>query len=545
MKLLKRISTVLMFMLLTSLFVSCQDEKTSSSDVQLTADQPGWMVDTSPIEFDWYLHFSWFGNQWGVDPTSQYITEKTGVDINFIVPAGSEAEKLNALIAADQLPDIITLGWWESQVVDMIDGELVYALDELAEKYDPYFFNVASPARLGWYTREDGHVYGYPNASYAPEHYDIFDIPANRAFMVRKDIYEAIGSPEMRTPEGFLNALIKAKEMFPEINGNPIIPYAGTPFHERGSESFEAFLYNFLAIPKQKDGKLYDRSSDPEYKRWMKTFRKANELGLISPDIFIDQRPQIEEKQEQGRYFSMLYQHTDMFNQQMALYQNDPESIYIAIDGPANEKLDPPTLAGGGIAGWTITLISKNCKDPARAIRFLSYWMSEEGQHDFTLGAPGQWETVDGQDQLTDEAYQLMLNDRSAYDKQYGGQQTFWMLMDNPFFEGKKWAPQPETPIKELRDWSKKFTQSHAQFDGLMEPANIPGHEPEAVISQKFEAMKGKYIPSLILASTDEEFDALWDEWQQKKADINAQAIFDYVQPIYEENCQKLGVSVK
>ncbi|MBN2619192.1 MAG: extracellular solute-binding protein [Spirochaetales bacterium] len=542
MKLFSKITTVLMlFLMATTLFANGNKEKSAAADVQLNADQPGWKLDTSPITFDWYLHFSWFPRQWGDDPTSRYVTEKTGVDINFIVPAGSEAEKLNTLIAADQLPDIITLGWWEGQINDMIDGEMLYPLDELAEKYDPYFFKVASPARLGWYTKPDGHVYGYPNASYAPEHYKMFDIPANTAFIVRKDIYEAIGSPNMRTPEGFLNALQKAKEMFPEIDGRPLIPFAGGGFNEQGNDTLEVFLQDFLAIPRQVDGKLYDRSADPEYKTWLKTFRKAHEMGLITPDAFIDQRPQIEEKQEQGRYFAMLYQHTDMVNQQMALYQRDPNSIFIAIDGPANSKMDDPTLGGGGIAGWTLTLISKNCEDPARAIRFLSYWMSEEGQHDFTLGAPGQWETVNGQDQLTAAAQKLLIDDRSAYDGEYGGQQTFWMLMDNPFFEGKGWAPKAVTPQKELRDWSAQYTQSFAQFDNL----TIPGYEPEAVIATKIANMEGKYLPLLMTAESDSKFESIWAEWQQKKKEINIQAMFDYQQKLYEENCKKLGVPVK
>ncbi|WDU82917.1 hypothetical protein [Caloramator sp. Dgby_cultured_2] len=52
----------------------------------------------------------------GVDLTSQYVTKKTGVNINFIVPAGNENEKLNAMIASGKLPDFITLGWWEDAV---------------------------------------------------------------------------------------------------------------------------------------------------------------------------------------------------------------------------------------------------------------------------------------------------------------------------------------------------------------------------------------------------------------------------------------------
>ncbi|MBJ8193633.1 ABC transporter substrate-binding protein, partial [Bacillus cereus] len=82
--------------------------------------------------------------------------------------------------------------------------------------------------------------------------------------------------------------------------------------------------------------------------RWLKTFRQANEQGLIAKDVFIDKRPQMEEKVAQGRYFAMLYQRSDFATQQVMLYAKDPNSVYIAVDGPSNSKLDPPTLAGPG-----------------------------------------------------------------------------------------------------------------------------------------------------------------------------------------------------
>src|SRR4029453_15649066 len=80
-----------------------------AEDVKLTQDDKGWEVDKTPITFDWYINFSWFPNKWGVDSTSKYITEKTGVNVNFIVPAGNEAEKMNTMIASGSLPDFITL----------------------------------------------------------------------------------------------------------------------------------------------------------------------------------------------------------------------------------------------------------------------------------------------------------------------------------------------------------------------------------------------------------------------------------------------------
>ncbi|MBC8080884.1 MAG: extracellular solute-binding protein, partial [Gorillibacterium sp.] len=124
----------------------------ASTAPTVNPDAPGWQSDTSPITFDWYLNFSWFPNKWGVDETSKYITKKTGVDINFIVPAGNENEKLNTLIASGKLPDFITLGWWEDAVKKMIEGKLVLPLNELADQYDPYFFKVGDPSKIGWYT---------------------------------------------------------------------------------------------------------------------------------------------------------------------------------------------------------------------------------------------------------------------------------------------------------------------------------------------------------------------------------------------------------
>lgn len=530
------ILALLVLCLSTSIYAKGQEEAASAPASTLNADQPGWQLDTSPVTFDWYLHFSWFPNKWGVDPLSQYVTEKTGVDINFIVPAGNENEKLNTLIAGDQLPDFITLGWWEGLYKDMIEGDLVYALDELAEQYDPYFFKVAVPARLGWY-EENGHTYGYPNASYSPEDYENYEIASNPTFLVRKDMYEALGSPSMRTPEEFLAALEAAKAMFPEVNGQPLIPFGTHEFNDEGTDSVGKFLQNFLAIPQEKNGKFYDRFSDPEYKRWMSTFQQANAKGLISPEIFIDKRAQMEEKIAQGRYFAMLYQRTDLRAPQNTLFKNDPDSVYIAIDGPANSKMADPVLTGVGISGWTVTLISKNCEDPERAIRFMSYWMSKEGQEDFYFGVEGlTHDKVEGKLQFTPEADEMRVSDRAAFDKEHGADQTFWMLMDNPMFE--QWMPAEVEPFKQMKDWTIPYTESASQYENI-DPS--PG-STEGVIFGKVKNMRGKYLPALMTAPSAAEFEELWAEWLQKKADLNYNSVLEYQTERMISNKAKLGM---
>ncbi|MGD6793046.1 extracellular solute-binding protein [Metabacillus indicus] len=546
MKKFKSLSIFLIAVLLLSMLAACNNETASSGEKEnkkpVSADEPAWKADTSPITFDWYVNFSWFASKWGEDAVSKYVTDKTGVSINYISPAGNEAEKMNTMIASGKLPDFITLGWWEDAVKKMQEGELVLPLNELAEEYDPYFFKVADNAKLEWYKQENGNVYAYPNASSSPKDFEKYkDLkPSNQTFLVRKDMYEALGSPDMSTPEGFVSALKAAKEKFPEVNGAPLIPLGLHEFTDVGNTSLEAYLQNFLAIPMEKDGKLYDRTEDKEYVKWLKTFREANEEGLLAKDIFVDKRPQMEEKIAQGRYFAMLYQRSDMAAQQQALYAKDPNSVYIAVDGPANAAGDQPTLAGDSISGWTVTLISKDVKDKDRAIAFMSYLISEEGQKDFFFGEKGvTYDETDGKPQFKPEVLDLLTKDRTAFDQQYGASYKHWMLMDTNM--SLPWNPPTAEPFKQLEDWTKGKTVSFAAYDGL----NPTGTSAEAIASTKISQEWGKTLPKLLLAKSDKEFDKVMKAYLKKREDYGYDKVEEYQKKMFEKNNEKLNAGEK
>lgn len=508
---------------------------TASSSPEANGDQPAWQKNTSPITFDWYINFSWFNGKWADDVVAKYVTKKTGVSLNFIVPAGNETEKMNTMLASGSLPDFITIDAPNEAVRKMINGEMVLPLNELADQYDPYFFKVADPAKVGWFTQPDGKVYGYPNASSSPADYEKYgqNFTSNQTFEVRKDMWEAIGKPDMSTPEGFLNALKLAKEKFPEVDGQPLIPLGLHEFTENGNYSLEDYLQNFLAIPRQQDGKLVDRKQDPEYLNWLKTLRKANEMGLLSKDIFIDKRPQMEEKIAQGRYFAMLYQRSDFATQNLSLYQKDPNKAYIAIDGPANSKHDAPTLAGPGISGWTVTLISKNVKDKERAIAFLSYLISEEGEKDMFLGEKGvTYDTIDGKDQFKPEVIELLNKDRLAFDQKYGASYKYWMLMDTNM--NLQWAPPSVDPAKQLEDWTKGKSISMSEFDGI----DPTPESKEGVANSKNLRLWGKTLPKLLLAKSDEEFDNIFNKYLKDRTDVDA--VNAARQSAYDANVKKL-----
>lgn len=509
-------------------------EQTQSSE---TIGWKKYAAEQNPVTLNWYINYSWFTTDWGKNMVSKQITKDTGVNINFVTPAGNQEETINALVASDSLPDIVTLGWWEPQINDMIKNKMVYALNELADQYDPYFYEVTDPTVVNWYSDENGDIYGYPNSAYTPEAVETHsNIGSNQTFLVRKDIYEAIGSPDMTTQEGFEAAVKKAVEMFPEVDGKPLIPIGSHIFEENGCNSFDNFLMNFLAVPYEKDGKLYDRHTDPEYLSWLKFFRKLGEEGYLSSDIFVDQRTQMNEKVAEGRYFCMLYQRTDIADQESTLYEKNPDSIYIAVDGPKNSKGDDYVLPTNAINGWTLTLISKNCKHPDRAIAFLDYMMSEEGQKMISLGVEGEmYDWVDGKAVLKDEVKKLLTTDRKKYDEVYGADDAYWMLQNNVM--QLDWMPEKQYPLNQMEEWTYPYTRYLGEYEVTKQDDSEMSR-----INSRIDKLWGKTLPRLLLAKSDEEFDQLFETFVEERETLGYSQLVKEHQKTMEENKKRLGM---
>lgn len=519
----------------------CAGKETVSFGMQETAaqdDMAAWRKYAGePVDLDWYINFSWFATSWGDDVVARAITEETGVNIHFITPSGNENDKLNALIAADSLPDLITLGWWEPQVNEMIDGDMVYALNELADQYDLWFYEVSNPDVVNWYTREDGNIYCYPNSSITAKDMETHgNIGSNQTFLVRKDIYEAIGSPDMTTPEGFQRAVERAYELFPTVDGEAMIPVGAHVFNDQGNVSFDQYLMNFLAVPFEKDGRVYDRYTDEDYITWLKMFRRLGEEGLLADDIFIDQRTQMEEKMATGRYFCMLYQHTDMLSQQKDLFVNHPERIYMAVDGPKNAAGDDHTLTVNGINGWTVTLISKNCRYPERAIAFLDYMISERGQLRTSLGVEGvTFDYVDGRPVVKKEVNELLHADRIEYDRIYGADNTYWMLQD--IIMQLQWKQEAEEPVRQIMEWSYPYVVYNGQYDAF-----LPNGSKEAYMDNKIEALWSETLPKLLLAKSEEDFDALFAGFVQKREEYGFEEVQAAKTELMKTAKEKMGI---
>ncbi len=498
---------------------TAEQETTPPSQVD---DGARWQEDTSPIDLTWFVGASWYGRTWGESFSSKYISEKTGINIQIEVPTGEANEAIGLMMTSGKFPDLISMGSWETNVKKLWEGGHVYALNELADEYDPYFYQVAGDGTLKWYRQEDGNTYAMPNDSYSPNQMEETGMTAaSQTFLVRKDLYEAIGSPDLTTPEGFLDALQKVHDEYTEYKGQPI-----SPFYSQGNVQYgmTEYLQNLLAVPHEKDGKIYDRYTDPDYVTWLKTFRTAYERGLIDVDFMVDSEDQITEKTNNARYFMMIREWNNMAGVNPMLQANDPDSYYIAVDGPQNSKGDQATLFPGNMNGWMVTMISKSCEHPERAIRFLSYMASEEGQLDVFMGKEGEtYDVIDGKPQLKPELTELLNSDLDTFEKEWGLIDSYWMLR-NPVIVDQ-WRPAKAPIVQQMQDFANK--QADIQ-GGIYKDLDPVGDSDLAVIWQKIFQNWLETLPELITAESEESFDQIFNDFLARRDEFGFDQVMEY-----------------
>ena len=522
----------------TTVSTASEEQSTSSAD----AAKPAYLSDTSPVTLDWYVDENWYTRaKWGKDLTSQFITNKTGVTLNIIIPTGDNQAKKSVMIASGDLPDIMGMGQWLPEWKQLAKNDKLWSFQDLAQTYDPTFFEVTKNSVLNFYKSDDGKNYVYPNAEWPAE-----DLPKAQhlqglAMSVRSDLYALIGKPDMSTPDGFLNALKLVKEKSPTINGQPVIPFLiGAEFTAYGNARLDDTILRMASVPYDLNGQFnkFRGRSDPEVVTWLKALRKATELGYVTKDQFTSKDAQLQAMIKSGRVFATLWAANDMMTFNGDFCQKDPNSIYIPANGFMNSKQgkqEKPALPGGGLAGWHVNMITKSCKNPDRAIKFFHYWLSDEGQSDFWFGDPSMWEMKDGKKYMKDDIYALRNTDEQAFCSKYGGQDNYFMLLQG--LTGDMYT-QDIPPYQQVYyDYWKDFTfTDQSEFEGDEPDPNTPADLAWAKTKEKW----GELLPKMLLAKDDAGFDQVLNQYKAED-DKNFAVYGPVMQQNYEKKKSALG----
>ena len=504
--------------------------KDISSRYTVDASTPAWKLDTKEMtELTWYVNADWWNSEWGNDIVTQKMEEDLHVKINFIT---GDDTKLNTYFAGEDMPDLITIFDSSSQVALKADS-WAYPLYELADQYDPYFRQVASDETISWLQLDDGKGYGYADYSNTKEDYESGMLYAKTAFVIRKDVYEALGKPSMGTQEEFLNVLSRIKEQYPEL-----YPLGFNAFTTDSTGSMGDSFQDFIGVPlKNEDNTFYNRNLDDDYLSWIRTFNQAYRNGCISDDSFADDGTAFEEKVKSGKYACIMMEGTPQCSGFLTTWMSEnPDAMYIAIDGPQSTTGNAPTLNQAGISGWMVSYITKSCSDPAKAIQIFTYLLSKEGQILTTYGIEGVTYTVnaEGKYELLPEIKEIQEKENDRFKKEYRlgefiffGHDKYKALSDDAY---------PDS-IKQMQAWGQGKLVPHF----ILENTDPDAGTAEA---RSYSAVKTEWATSLVSmlrAGDDTSFEAALDEYKQFLADNNWDAIVAVKNEKMAKNVIKLG----
>lgn len=495
-------------------------------------DTPAWKLDKKEeaTKLTWYVNADWWNTEFGKDMVTKKVKEDLNIDIKFIT---GDDTKLNTYFAGGDMPDIVTVFDSNSQVARKANSWAL-PLQDLAEKYDPYFNQVARQETLNWYKLSDGKSYGYPDYSNVQADFDSGDIFARDAFIIRKDVYEAIGKPDFTTPDGFVAGMKKIKEQFPEL-----IPFGFNDFAKDGSSngSMDSVVQDMLGVPYTDGDDYYDRNLDEDYIKWVKAFRQVHEDGNISDDTFTDDGDKFKEKLQTGKYGAVMI--GSFVNQGIPLQTfkaANPDSEYIAVGGIQSTKGNDPTLTQAGISGWMINYIGKNCQDPAKAIQLFTYLLSDEGEMLTNFGIEGETYTKDGDKvQWTDEARKIQQEDPEKWQLEYRmgefiqfGHDRFKAMNDDSYVDA----------VKQMQQWGEgKLT---SQF--LTENIGPDAGSQEARALSAIQTNWSTTLVGMLRAKDEKELDDLLAKYKTFQEENKIDDVNKVRNEKIQENKEKLAM---
>ena len=453
-----------------------------------------WKDKTDPITLDVFYNapagYEYPG--WGNDMVSQEITNRTGVSLNFTFAQTTENEQLNTLMASNKLPDLIVTS--DNAIrAKLIEEEMVYSLDELIDQYCPRFRTIIPKRQNILFTEADGKMYTLANWFGDPQMMkDIKGrLPAGAGLVINKEMYAELGSPKMDTLDEYFDVLMMAKEKWPDM------PYYVFDSYN-GMDDLISRIYGGQNMKVIEDDKVHMNFRDESYQNAIKFINKLYRAGLYNPENFAVTSEQYVEAIKNNKIFS----HWGWCANIMA-YDMTMDTVYEVVEVPEVEGYEYRITDMTGSMGLGSVYISKNCKDPERAILLLEFLASMEGQLLNYYGVEDRDFTIEeGVCRRSDEI-EAARADFSKFTQEYGivlGMNNLGVVGNFIDHNGYYWSGKTNPLYNGLYKY-----EDEARDEFINTCITIPAGDTEmAVVESNIMKLWQTYRPKFFLAESEE-----------------------------------------
>lgn len=377
-------------------------EASSSGETADDAD------DKSPITFEYFNADGKNGN-WD-NPVAKAIAEATGVTLDVSYPVASQGdakEDIALMIANDEYPDMI---YAKGSATDLYQAGALIDMTDLIEKYGPNIKKMygAEMEKLKW-SQDDPGIY---QLSYAGVNQKTLTTGGSCQIQ-----WAALKENDYKYPK----TLDEYEKMIKSY-------LAAHPKTEDGLDmigiTMSASDWHWMITLGNPAGLIADASPDngqwiiddeynvhykhvtdeeKEYFKWL--CRMYNE-GILDPNFATQTDDDYIAKVASGRVVAITDAEWHYSQCEATLVADGKvDQTYVGLPVTLREdQVEKALLYQGTTVGWGIG-ITKSCEDPVRAIKFLDYLCSDEGQILYHWGIEGENYFLDdnGQPYRTDE----------------------------------------------------------------------------------------------------------------------------------------------
>ncbi|REE94583.1 spermidine/putrescine-binding protein [Paenibacillus taihuensis] len=335
------------------------------------------------------------------------IVKQTGVTMKVET---YDEEKFKVQLAGGDLPDIIQVQ--SKYLKQLIDGNLIIPLDDLVASngpdiQKPVFEKSLAYSKQFW-SNDTGKLYEIPLQIGQKG----WGFEQTTGFTVRWDYYKELGYPQVKSIDDMVNVLADMVAKHPKTKEGKKV-YGTAIWNDWGTWGLSS-----MGLMINDGSPVVNNYTDVAKSGFWATSEflyKAKQKGILDPDAFTAKYDDIVTKASQGTLLNTIA--TWPFqNVNAELLKEGPDKGFVTL------PLDwgfawaaGNTIAGWADRGWAIT---KNAKDPKRAMDLINFLSSEQGSRLIESGVQGvNWDMVDGKPQMKPETVELSKAGGDAWKK--------------------------------------------------------------------------------------------------------------------------------
>ena len=483
---------------------------------------------TEPYEFDAYYSYQGSVKPWGEDAASKYMNEKFNIKVNYSCPEADADSKLNLMISSDDLPDVIILDRNANWLKLINLGKLV---DINTLKYEGCSFDEDILESTQKLLSVNGGLYGIPNWARKGA------TGGNMSWMVNHDVYEQLGSPELKTLEDLHQFMLDAKDKGVKTSDDQSI-FPWLPRQDDNGFYTVSAIYRSYGHPNlidtywsQADNDVKLAVYDDNYIAALKIANQWYKEGLFPETTYTDSNDQFVEKLSNGRaaityydfsqddtnHFRTLLQEKDGNTYDLLGWELKDSPIYPAADG-----VDYVYGEEGGTVGWNVNCITTKAENPQRIFDLYTWMLTKDGSINMMYGPEGGlWEGKDeeGNPILKKPEEELTSDEKNAAGCWFWSQPahsdnvdlTKYAVNEQQPEESRSWVISiqdhvftPEDSIHPAIPGQKFLTDENTGLSLEIDPTEDLGMARQAITDE----CKMR-IPQIIMASDDATFDKL------------------------------------